>query len=293
MGLRLATSMATGRVDLVVAECDGGAVGFLGNGDGTFQYGSPIYIDTNESNGVVVADVNGDGKLDVLSTDGTELNVHLGNGDGTFQTPTSYQTPRRQRVYSNRGFQRRRKSRCRSLGKQCGEHSPRNGNGTFQNSVSYNVVGATGGSGAGGSSIAAGDFKGNGILDLVVATQSGVNLLFGNGDGTFQGAVVVGSGSNGVAAADINGDGKLDIVSAALTSSGGLIVSYGNGNGTFQAPVMYGRQRRIRLRQDRGFQWRRRDRRGGRDFSPKPVHRLHERRRNVCHNDFQQFNPGV
>ena len=55
--------------------------------------------------------------------------------------------------------------------------------------------------------------------------RSGVNLLFGNGDGTFQGAVVVGSGSNGEAAADINGDGKLDIVSAALTSSGGLIVS--------------------------------------------------------------------
>lgn len=38
---------------------------------------------------MALADLNGDGKLDVIFT-GTTLNVCLGNGDGTFQTCTSY-----------------------------------------------------------------------------------------------------------------------------------------------------------------------------------------------------------
>ncbi len=67
----------------------------LGNGDGTFQ---PATMITNigsiaEVNALAVADVNGDGKLDLIvatcceSNGDAEAAVLLGNGDGTFRAP--------------------------------------------------------------------------------------------------------------------------------------------------------------------------------------------------------------
>jgi hypothetical protein len=73
----------------------------LNNGDGTFKaptiYGSGGWFPTS----VGVADVNGDGKLDLVLTNGRAtaccsgatagwLAVLVGNGDGTFQTPQVY-----------------------------------------------------------------------------------------------------------------------------------------------------------------------------------------------------------
>src|SRR5262249_27822644 len=61
-----------------------GASVLLGNGDGTFQplqfFGTPSF-----PNQVVVADVNGDGKPDLVSASGGgRVSLLLGNGDGTF-----------------------------------------------------------------------------------------------------------------------------------------------------------------------------------------------------------------
>jgi hypothetical protein len=41
---------------------------------------------------VAVADVNGDGKPDLLVAHGHTVGVLLGNGDGTFQTAVTYDT---------------------------------------------------------------------------------------------------------------------------------------------------------------------------------------------------------
>jgi hypothetical protein len=93
------------------------------------------------------------------------------------------------------------------------------------------------------TSVAVGDFNGDGIADLAVGNINGsnVSVLLGNGNGTFQTAVDYSAGTSpsSVAVGDFNGDGKADLV---VTSSDFNSVSMllGNGDGTFQAPVNLG-----------------------------------------------------
>jgi uncharacterized protein (TIGR03437 family) len=88
-----------GKLDLAVSVGDHGQVVILlGNGDGTFQ--APVDSGANAPTGQLavtvpglsIADVNGDGKPDLVLGPYTLISslsvaVLLGNGDGTFQTP--------------------------------------------------------------------------------------------------------------------------------------------------------------------------------------------------------------
>jgi FG-GAP-like repeat len=92
---------------------------------------------------------------------------------------------------------------------------------------------------SGASASATGDFNGNGKLDLVLTGyNNNVEILLGNGDGTFQAAVnyPAGTGPAAVAVGDFNDDGKLDLV-VADDGSNSVSILLGNGDGTFQ-PAM-------------------------------------------------------
>ena len=79
-----------GKLDLIgfyfnFSDCE--LAFFAGNGDGTFQTPSTHYVLGPYTYGVAAADLNGDGKLDLVVTQSTLANgytVMLGNGDGTF-----------------------------------------------------------------------------------------------------------------------------------------------------------------------------------------------------------------
>jgi hypothetical protein len=106
-----------------------------------------------------------------------------------------------------------------------------NGDGSFQPPVAYAV-------GVHPDSIAVGDFRGNGILDLVVTYAGGIAMLQGNGDGTFQPAMTIDTVSfaSSLVAADLNNDGRLDL---AVQAGGTIRIYLGNGDGTFQTPSSY------------------------------------------------------
>jgi hypothetical protein len=84
--------------------------------------------------------------------------------------------------------------------------------------------------------ITAGDFDGDGTLDLAVADNSGgaVSILLGVGDGTFGAATgySVGAYPVAVAAGDFDADGDLDIATAN-EGSNSVSIMEGAGDGTF------------------------------------------------------------
>jgi hypothetical protein len=111
---------------------------------------------------------------------------------------------------------------------------PGDGNGNFGT-----AIGSTGGAGAGLGGFASGDFNADGNLDLVARGIAGMSLqlLLGNGNGTFASPASIGDrGSSWVGqitVADVNHDGKTDLV---IGANGDCCVSVflGKGTGVFE-----------------------------------------------------------
>jgi hypothetical protein len=89
------------------------------------------------------------------------------------------------------------------------------------------------------SGVRAGDFDNDGHIDLA----TGVSVLLGNGDGTFQPPVPseIEAYYGQVTAADFNGDGQLDSLWCYNPGEFGVAasVSLGRGDGTFNAPRFF------------------------------------------------------
>ena len=191
-----------------------------------------------------LTDVNGDGKLDLItslySTD--SVTVQLGNGDGTFQTATTTL------IASGFGPAEVHAVSLRKNGVVdliIGSFNTNqiavllgNGNGTFQSPVLYTVGSSTNTT----TSLTTGDFNDDGNLDVAVANKGDntISILLGDGIGNLAGSgspINVGLDPEAIRAGDFNGDGYSDLA-VANHHDGTVTILLNNQNGTFAASTI-------------------------------------------------------
>jgi hypothetical protein len=194
-----------------------------------------------ETNGIAVADVNGDGIPDLvgyLRTITATVNVCLGNGDGTFRPGPKSDAPQGggggiaigdfngDGILDVLVFAVFTVDSTRSLSVMLG-----NGDGTFSIVPTSSAVPA----GLLGQA-AAGDFNNDGKLDAVLNGDGFLVFFPGNGDGTFGDPVTTSTfpsfGGSNIVTADFNGDGNLD-VATLIEGTRYVGVFLGDGAGGF------------------------------------------------------------
>lgn len=231
---------------------------------GTLGTPSPVMIGGGTARAVVSADLNKDGKVDLLAalvSPNGAVAVLLGNGDGTFAAPVQYNLPPAPTAPAGaipEGI---------TTGDVNADGNPDvvtadgagaiatallgNGDGTLRTGTNLYNGGQT------GTEPVIADLNGDGNRDVAVVyhaqmlANGRLSMFFGNGDGTFQAVVtgpVPGDGSYDIDAADFNGDNLMDlaITNAGLSQGGGtsytnsnIAVLLGTGGGNFAAPVTY------------------------------------------------------
>lgn len=237
----MANVYGNGSLALIVASYSSNTLTVLTN-NGSGIYGSnAVYSTTHPPVLVVAADVNGDGKPDLIysSTDNT-LTVLTNNGSGIFGFNATYNMPGTPYNFAAADVNGDGKVDLIAADYNGYEITvlTNNGNGTFTTSGSFAV----------GSQyprwVAIADFNGDGKPDIAVAdyfSPHSIVILTNAGSGIFatSGSIVVGGYAFGLATADVNGDGKPDLISSGGSGGNVITVCTNNGNGTFTSAVNY------------------------------------------------------
>lgn len=215
---------------------------YVNNGDGTFTenaFGFSSFRDFQ------LADLNGDGIMDVVGSTGAASNViryAYGNGDGTFTEVATINSGLNYMAYTvevgdlnNNGL----------IDIVAVEYSPsasddllvsvlmNNGDGTFSAPMMIETLSRT-------NQARLHDMNGNGILDLVTSRLGGnFSVFYGNGDGTFQEPIITnysatGGGAYDIEIADFSNNGAQDILIGRFNS-----IAYAVTEATFEMAMPY------------------------------------------------------
>lgn len=214
----------------------------LNNGDGSFATGTDFTTspDTRE---LATADLNSDGKIDLITRQDGAISVQVGNGNGTFAAPVDYSIGAggpsflfaKTLAAADVNGDGKVDLIASNEMSQTVSVLTNNGDGSFANSVDHAM-------GFSPSSVIGADVTGDGLADLIM-THNGsgaVSVRVNNGDSTFAPSVdyVTGSQAISVIAADINVDAKADlVVTNGLDNT--ISVLQNNGDGSFATKTDY------------------------------------------------------
>lgn len=221
-----------------------------GNADGTFNptpiykktFGNPVGGYADYEYPQLLADVNGDGLLDLLAFSQNGLSVLLGQSGPGFGNPIAHYsvgflgaTSSMSTAYADMNGDGAIDIVCAgpdgiyiSYGKPDGTFAAPT---VFEGAQQINYATVA-------------DFNGDGVPDILAVGGGVLSLNLGKGDGTFQPYTVLDTGevqfenfppTHG----DFLGNGKQDVLAFAMNSqTDGLFMMEGNGNGTFAAPEL-------------------------------------------------------
>ncbi|MBS1820479.1 MAG: VCBS repeat-containing protein [Acidobacteria bacterium] len=242
-----------GKPDIIVASDDQNISVLIGKGDGTFNAaqsfsaslpGSATPTSTPIVN-LITADVNGDGKKDIICSNGLVL---LGKGDGTFTAVSTPAFP-----YATATTSKGPNLAAGDINKDGKMDLVLNtgstisiwlgkGDGTFTQGGAYSSIANTG-------YVTVTDLDGDGNLDIYSglsnsgffsgddSANAAAYVLMGKGDGTFVGAPSASGPYTGANLADVNGDGYPDLIVPTTGTVNGqnavFTVQLGSASGVF------------------------------------------------------------
>ncbi|RZL13821.1 MAG: hypothetical protein EOO62_07135 [Hymenobacter sp.] len=208
----------------------------LNNGQGTFSAAPAVSVGTTTApNELVMADVDGDGDLDLLAACNNVVSVRLNNGQGSFgsgpDVPVLVNATYLATGDLDADGDLDLLAYTHTNGQTVASIRLNQGNGTF---VGGSELAVAGGSGA----LALGDVDSDGDLDLATAgfTSGYIYTCLNGGSGTFSPptAYLLGNSPASVALADVDRDGDLDLV-VGCARSNTVETRLNNGSGQFAA----------------------------------------------------------
>ena len=212
-----------GFADLVVGNSGENTVTvLLGDGNGNFapSTGSPFVVGNNPVS-VAIGDFNGDGLADLAVANSSDDTVSILLGDGTGGFTATAGSPYAVGAYPSAiaiGYFNGDAFADLAVANEIdGTLSILVGDGTGAFAA---VTGNPFSLSVNPLAMATGDFNGDGSADLAIAGENSINVLLGNGDGTFQTFASYGTDDNSaILVGDFNGDGIADIAATVFSGS--------------------------------------------------------------------------
>lgn len=235
--------------NLVTADFDGdgasdvalvnedGLVTLKGDGSGGFERSAKVPLARRGDGlpaGLAVADFNQDGRLDLAAAVDRGVAIYFGDGKGNFTRGQELATGESPRAIATADLNSDGRPDLVTANYLDDGISVLLSSGGGGFAAEQRIEGRGAVLNARVLGMAAGDFNGDGKVDLALAANEFIVLL-GRGDGTFSRGVAIDEADRAVslAAGDLNGDGSPDVVLGCYYG-GAIHVLLNNGDGTFR-----------------------------------------------------------